>query len=165
MKALNDYIKESILNDEDILISKSIEDANNPFVIINNMFKSGKEMREIAEVIKKDLYPVLKFIFLDPNISDEDIFLGGNEYKNIRGEEEKVFAIYHKKDRSNDLWKGCIRIEYTVEEGLIVRLTRWSNISNGTKKMLDSKKFKMLGKILVGKFNLKDEGNDIFTIK
>lgn len=165
MKTLHEYIKESILNDEDILISNAIKYSQNPFVIINNMFKNGKEMREIAEVIKEDLYPVFKFIFLDPNISDEDIFLGGNEYKNIRGEEEKVFAIYHKKDRSNDLWKGCIRIEYTVEEGLIVRLTRWSNISNGTKKMLDSKNFKMLGKILVDKFNLKDEGYDTFTVK
>ena len=43
MKTLNDYIRESLLDDEEKLIGRSIKDSQNPFLIIKyNYINNGK---------------------------------------------------------------------------------------------------------------------------
>jgi hypothetical protein len=70
MKTLNDYIKESILDDEDVLVNKVGEEAKNPFIVIgkliassNNLPKDTTTQQDIKKVIEKDILKYLPNIF------------------------------------------------------------------------------------------------------
>ena len=73
MKTLNDYIKESILDDEDVLMNKAEEDSKNPFIVIgnlivasNNLQKDTTTQQEIKKVIEKEIFKYLPKIFKSP---------------------------------------------------------------------------------------------------
>lgn len=75
MRTLNDYIKESILDDEDVLIDKSIKDSKNPFIVIGNLITSSKNFnlqkdtiaqQAIKKVIEKEIFKYLPKIFKNP---------------------------------------------------------------------------------------------------
>ena len=46
MKTLNDYIKESILDDEDVLINNAEKDSKNPFIVIGNLIASSNNLQK-----------------------------------------------------------------------------------------------------------------------
>lgn len=65
MKTLNDYIKESILDDEEELIDRASKDANNPFLTLKNLlienFKDKKNhTKEVERLIQKPILDVIK---------------------------------------------------------------------------------------------------------
>lgn len=70
MRTLNDYIKESILDDEDVLIGKAEEDSKNPFIVIGNLIVSSNNLQkdtttqqEIDKIIRNELVEYLPDIF------------------------------------------------------------------------------------------------------
>lgn len=73
MKTLNEYIKESILDDEDVLINNAKEDSKNPFIVIGNLITSSNDLskdittqQEIKKVIEKEIFKYLPKIFKNP---------------------------------------------------------------------------------------------------
>lgn len=73
MKTLNDYIKESILDDEDVFINKIKEESNNPFIVIGNLIASSNDLPKdttaqqyIKNVVEKDIFKYLPNIFKNP---------------------------------------------------------------------------------------------------
>lgn len=62
MKTLNDYIKESILDDEESLIGNSIKDSQNPFMVLYNYYLSNGEKIPFGE--QKDISNILKSLEL-----------------------------------------------------------------------------------------------------
>lgn len=70
MKTLNDYIKESILDDEDVLMNKAEEDSKNPFIVIGNLIvasshlaKDNSTQQAIDKIIRNKLVEHLPDIF------------------------------------------------------------------------------------------------------
>ena len=47
MKTLNDYIKESILDDENVLISKAVKDVQNPFYLLSTLYNGTKDLKKM----------------------------------------------------------------------------------------------------------------------
>lgn len=72
MKTLNDYIKESILDDEEELIGRSIKDSQNPFLILKyDYINNGKivytgSIDEIKKIF--DQYKVMDNIPMNDNL-------------------------------------------------------------------------------------------------
>lgn len=48
MKTLNDYIRESILDDEDVLISNAKDDTENPFILLRNLYDQYGDWRKVS---------------------------------------------------------------------------------------------------------------------
>jgi hypothetical protein len=85
MRTLNEYIKESILDDEEKLIRNSIKDSQNPFYLLSQHIKNGEDTRldkdfkaqiEIKNILHKFIFPELpehlknlKLRYLGDNIS------------------------------------------------------------------------------------------------
>lgn len=70
MRTLNDYIKESILDDEDVLMNKAEEDSKNPFIVIGNLIvasphlaKDTSTQQAIDKIIRNKLVEHLPDIF------------------------------------------------------------------------------------------------------
>ena len=62
MKTLQDYINESILDDEEVLVADTKKSVNNPFVMIFNLLNSSKDIRDDFKTqteIKKIFYKYL----------------------------------------------------------------------------------------------------------
>ena len=77
MKTLNDYIKESILDDEDVLMNKAEEDSKNPFIVIGNLIvasshlaKDNSTQQAIDKII--NMYNPDLIITVDCGISSHD---------------------------------------------------------------------------------------------
>ena len=72
MKTLNDYIRESLLDDEEKLIGRSIKDSQNPFLMIKyNYINNGKiaytgSIDEIQKIF--DQYKVMDNIPMNDNL-------------------------------------------------------------------------------------------------
>ena len=65
MKTLTDYIKESILDDEEELMGRASKDANNPFLTLKNLLieniKDKKDYtKEVKKLIQKPILDVIK---------------------------------------------------------------------------------------------------------
>ena len=71
MKTLNDYIKESILDDEDVLISDIKKDTKNPFILLDMLLNQYDEKlndipeNKINEVV--ELLKLPKTMRIEPN--------------------------------------------------------------------------------------------------
>ena len=52
MKTLNDYIKESILDDEDVLMNKAEEDSKNPFIVIGNLIVASPHLAKDTSTLQ-----------------------------------------------------------------------------------------------------------------
>lgn len=70
MKTLNDYINESLLDDEDVLINNAEEDSKNPFIVIGNLIASSNNLQKdittqqaIDKIIRNVLIEYLPDIF------------------------------------------------------------------------------------------------------
>ena len=68
MKTLNDYIRESLLDDEEVLIGNSIKDSQNPFHLLSQHIKNGENTRlendfksqiEIKNILHKFIFSEL----------------------------------------------------------------------------------------------------------
>ena len=73
MRTLNDYIKESILDDEDVLMNKAEEDSKNPFIVIGNLIVASSHLdndnstqQAIDKIIRNELVEYLPKIFKSP---------------------------------------------------------------------------------------------------
>ena len=70
MKTLNDYIKESLLDDEEVLMNNAKEDSENPFIVIGNLITLSDNLQKdittqqaIDKIIRNELVEYLPDIF------------------------------------------------------------------------------------------------------
>ena len=98
MKTLNDYIKESILDDEEKLIGNSIKDSQNPFIVLYNYYLSNGEKIPFGK--QKDISSILKSLELplkspltafEINIVDKQLF-------SIRNDENEALCYITLND-------------------------------------------------------------------
>lgn len=125
MKTLNDYIKESILDDEEELMNKASKDANNPFLTLKNLLienvKDKKDYtKEVEKLIQK---PILDVIKKYPSL------------KNIKFREHLSPFLYSNNKAigysyySDDVEYGFLDITYHVKEDKL-----YIGINNTTSK-------------------------------
>ena len=86
MKTLNDYIKESILDDEDVLVGNLKKDADNPYLLIKQWLLNAKSVSDLPDefipFIEKHVISRLKLI---PVLKNKKINTYINYgYKNLR---------------------------------------------------------------------------------
>lgn len=61
MKTLNNYIRESILDDEDVLIRNVKKDSKNPFALLNTLLNQhGENLNAIPEKMINEIVELLK---------------------------------------------------------------------------------------------------------
>lgn len=74
MRTLNDYIKESILDDEDVLVGNLKKDADNPYLLIKQWLLNAKDVSDLPDkfmsFIEKHVISRLKLI---PALKDKRI--------------------------------------------------------------------------------------------
>jgi hypothetical protein len=81
---------ESILDDEETLIGNSIEDSQNPFIVLYNYYLSNDEkipfgkQKELANILKSLELPLKsKLTAFEINIVDKQLFSIHDDYNNV----------------------------------------------------------------------------------
>ena len=159
MKTLNDYIRESILDDEDVLISKSIEDSQNSFYIIKSLLNECnynlKQARNKQEYIERILKPIkdqfMKYSKIKKNGLGFDI---DNPFMNNYAC-SLIFYTFHGGERMplfEFVYELHSKDEMSCYINTIANESGYSTILNGVSKFLMDKynfKQKYLKHILV----------------
>lgn len=141
MKTLNDYIKESILDNEDELMSKLRSNANNPFIKLHAIWFNYN--KKLSNIPNNELDDLMNSVFKDL------------ELDKLKPSYKREFGIY-KNDRLQVIARPSYVLKYPVFlfisfEDKYIKIHFYSN------DYYKFKEYKMISNILQKKFDFTAE--------